>query len=257
MPAQAIPAYVVNLDRDTERLAFFAAQAERAGVVFERYQAVEGARLDPVAEGYCGEGADRVGRIGNLVTHRALWRQIAAEAAPWAAVFEDDVHLSPAVGAFLKSDEWLPADGDLVKFESNGRRCWVASRGVPAPQGRRLKRLFSTHLGAAGYLVSRRGAARLSEATARFSLVADQILFGRPEQRVIPVPLQIWPALCRQDKDLAVDLQQIDYEGSPPMKAGRRSSMRKADRLRLEASRTLLCARWLVQGAVKRVVPWQ
>jgi glycosyl transferase family 25 len=38
----AVPAYVINLDRSTDRLAFMHQQAERFGLPFERVPAIDG-----------------------------------------------------------------------------------------------------------------------------------------------------------------------------------------------------------------------
>jgi glycosyl transferase family 25 len=115
-------------------------------------------------------------------------------------VAEDDVHLSPDIGEFLSSPEWVPVGVELIKAETNLRRQELSRKVLAHPYGHELRQLRSNHYCSGGYFVSRDGAARLLAFTDRHVEQADVILFS-PELGILgetPV-LQITPALCLQD----------------------------------------------------------
>ena len=80
----------------------------------------------------------------------------------------------------LVEGDWLPEDADIVKFETTKRLVEVHGRRFYSSIGRHLGRLASRHMGAAGYIVTRRAAERLLESTERPPDAVDHALF-RPE----------------------------------------------------------------------------
>ena len=94
--------FVVNLERDRERLEDVRRQLDAAGVAFERFPAVDGAALSAeelrrVHRPFlwrCHVGAPaRAGEIGCALTHHGLWRRLVEEKLPAACVLEDDIIL--------------------------------------------------------------------------------------------------------------------------------------------------------------------
>jgi glycosyl transferase family 25 len=90
-------------------------------------------------------------------------------------------------------------DFDAVKFETIHDTVWLARRGVPAGD-RNLHRLGAEHLGAAAYMLSRRGALQLLATTRAFAEVIDHSIFGRcAVYGGKIVALQLVPAIAVQD----------------------------------------------------------
>jgi glycosyl transferase family 25 len=190
-------AVVINLDRSPERLEIFKAQAETLGIAFERLPAIDAAtireqrgRLTP-AEMACFD------------SHRLAWQLLVDSNEPWLAIFEDDVVLASSLATLLGSDDWIPTATDIVKLETFNALVSIAPDGVSV-RGCRLHKLLSTHLGAAGYIISRRWAAELLARTARYDEPVDWILFDLDtDASFAPHILQVIPAPCIQQQWIA------------------------------------------------------
>lgn len=198
-------AYVINLDRSSERLDAFAATADRAGVAFERVRAIDGQTLsraeqDAVLEDPASPYRLSAGEIACFLSHRLAWQTFLDTGARHAAIFEDDVQLSPAAGACLEAAaDWMPADADQVKLET----CWESvalDRAARAgPDGRVLRRIHSLHHGCGGYILTRQTAETLIAASQSFSVAVDHFQFD-PRSPMFGrlVTYQLDPALCVQ-----------------------------------------------------------
>ena len=99
--------YLINLDTDAARLAFQRGQFARFGLAFER---VEACRDDPASVArlrwWCATLRPRVsGEVGCVLSHVKVFRTMLERGETAAAVFEDDVVLSPRVVAALELAE--------------------------------------------------------------------------------------------------------------------------------------------------------
>ena len=200
--------YVINLDRSPQRLAVVSQQFDAAGVSFERISAVDGELLPPEKLAAITVSRPDYRRltpseVGCLLSHRAAWQLIAAGTDNFAAIFEDDILLAASAAHCLRDSSWVPANADLVKLEAYWQKVWVGRRRKSASADHSLSRLWSTHWGTAGYIVNRTCAARLVNATTKFSVTADDILFN-PRYAVLKdtVIYQINPAICVQRQSL-------------------------------------------------------
>ena len=199
---------VINLDRSTDRLAHVTAEFERAGMTFERVAAVDAlARPDlasmPVRKRPVSGTRLTDGEIACLLSHRTCWSAIAAGDDAYVAIFEDDVVLSEKTGQLLGDRRWIPADTDIVKLETFFHRTVVGLNQVSAGHGFSASRLYGVHLGSAGYIVSRKAAGALLEATQEIRFPVDHVLFN-PELETSSGKMvyQLWPALCAQEQFL-------------------------------------------------------
>ena len=177
----------------------------RAGVRFERIAGVDGTALSartldgfrrarPATEWLPGE-------IGCFLSHHEAWRRIASGEDDWAAVFEDDISVSPELGRLLAATDWIPGDADVIRLEANRAMRLSGGRAIPSVPRRRLFLARSGTSGAAGYLLSRRAAAELIEAPPALHTAADLFLF-KPKLSPVAKTLrryQVVPALCVQD----------------------------------------------------------
>lgn len=209
--------YVINLDRATERMARMQVLLEARGLPFRRIPAVDGRALpqETLAE-WSGRHADgslilSPGEIGILLSQREAWSLIAAEGVP-GIVFEDDIHLAKGAETLLANLAWLPADADLVKFETTGRKIAVSRRQQAIAPGIQLARLRSAHLGAAGYIVTPAAARRLLAVVRRIDRAVDHEIFDPVAPLFAELTIyQTIPALCIQDQ--FVRRQQLGLGG--------------------------------------------
>jgi len=198
-------ALLINLDRSPERLAHFAAQAQRCGLAFERLPAVDGRALG-AAEQQAAVAARfefqplNAGEIGLFMSHRRAWQRIVDSQQAYGAVFEDDAALALALPQALAALERLAPAGDVFKLETTGRAVVLdAAAQALGDCGCSLQRLRSWHGGTAAYVVSRAGAQRLLAATAPLADPVDQVMFN-PLSHVCAA-LAVWqvvPALAMQ-----------------------------------------------------------
>ena len=128
--------FVVNLDRDKERLETTRAMFASAGMDFERICGVD-ARAMTAAELHAAcprfrfylANARRVksGEIGCALSHRKAWATVAERNLPLAAVFEDDILVDMDV---LKRH--------LAAIETANDPAvptmWLMNRGLPKPK---------------------------------------------------------------------------------------------------------------------------
>lgn len=204
-----IKCYVINLDKDTERLAFMMKNFENVGVQAERFPAVDG-RLFPAEqfERFVSERPRKGkktwmrGQMGCFLSHYGVWQKIAESDARFGAVFEDDVYLSPALTPLLTEDQWLPDSVDLVRLDTSTNRLLLGRTAEICAAGRDFFSVQSTSWCAGGYIINRRTALQLLDLAPRHHHPADVLLYNY-EQSVITPKLKILqscPALVTQDK---------------------------------------------------------
>ena len=181
--------FVINLDRDSERLAHM--ERELEGTAFERFPAVDGAAVEGV------NGLTRF-EVACLASHQALWRRLLAGDEAQAVVLEDDVHLMPGFRALIADTRWVPRDAHAVKLDTYFQSVWLGP-AHEASGGRRVARLFSRHESSAAYLVTRAGAELYLRLTTPPRLPADYSIFPRNPRRLGLTSYQLAPAVAVQD----------------------------------------------------------
>lgn len=204
-----IKSYLINLDKDTERLVFMMNNFDRLGIPVERFPAVDG-RVFP-AEQFEHFVAERPrngtktwmrGQMGCFLSHYGVWQKIAASNARFAAVFEDDVYLSPVLSQLLANDEWLPDDVDLVRLDTSTNRLLLGKTAAINAGARNFYRVQSTSWCTGGYLINRRTAQQLLALAPSEHHPSDVILYNFEQSAIARrmVILQSSPALVTQDK---------------------------------------------------------
>lgn len=133
------------------------------------------------------------------LSHRKAWRHFLASGAERCLILEDDVLLSPQLPAFLRDAARMPPEVGLLRLETRfmrtrlgpGRRCHL--------RGFRVHELFSTHYGAAAYVMTRAFAVAAARDLVDFTEPVDHVLFGAAEVCFYPaIAHQLRPALCVQ-----------------------------------------------------------
>ena len=174
---------LINLERSPERLAEFTAEAERAGLAFERLPAVDGRALakDELAaliDPHFRFQPMGPGEAGVFLSHREAWRIAAKGPDRWTAVMEDDARLADDLPALLAAIEEIDPDAGIVRLETTLRKVVLDDESVALVPGRALHRMRSWHGGTAAYAIHHNAAADLIARSERMSDPLDQWLFN-------------------------------------------------------------------------------
>ena len=205
--------YVINLAEKTGRWSRMAGLLQ--GLPFYRIAAVDGKTV-PGPETNIRTFPRQLSRYNRacILSHRAAWEKFLAGPDRHACVLEDDVFLSPDFPKFIDNEDWIPAGCDLVKIETTQAFIWFIG-GRIACLDRRATRLRSLHLGAAGYIITRRGAEILLEMSKDvINRPIDRILFDKTARKRLQPIYQLLPALCIQGSHRSDGVTFPDMESS-------------------------------------------
>ena len=217
--------YVINLDRDAERMASIRANLGALGLPFERLPAVMGKDVpdweklvDLPAYGWRNRlDTPRAGEVGCYLSHLKAMETFLRTGAPWCVILEDDVEVLPACDEVLRSlaekDDW-----DLVKLFNFHTGMPVTKR--PLSGGHRLVAHLTRTTSSAAYVVNRRAAETLLKSMRPISEQVDHALdrpweTGLRTRGIRPMPVVLAP--------VAHTTSTIGYQdkkqGRPPGKA--------------------------------------
>lgn len=196
----AIPVFLVNLDRDADRLAHMSAEFARVGLGFERVPAVLGTALPDRLAGHllAPDGAIasdlKRGEVGCYGSHLVIHERIGREGlGPAVLVVEDDCRLPddlvPLLDALVAT---LPEGWDIVRLSNPAKRAVVPL--APLPGGRSLVRYSKIPNNTGAYLISPKGAAKFLAAPVPRRRAVDEDLrrpweFGLDTWGVEPAPI--------------------------------------------------------------------
>ena len=195
--------YVINLDRDAERMASIRANLERLGLPFERLPAVVGKEVpdwerlvDLPAYAWRNRlDTPRAGEVGCYLSHLKAMETFLRTDAPWCVILEDDVEVLPACAEVLRSlaekDDW-----DLVKLFNFHSGMPVTKRSLAG--GHRLVAHLTRTTSSAAYVVNRRAAATLLQSMRPISEQVDHALdrpweTGLRTRGIRPMPVVLAP----------------------------------------------------------------
>jgi glycosyl transferase family 25 len=206
-----IHSYLINLNQDTERLAFVASAFGALGIEYERIPAIDGRQFSETDYQAFMQQRPRHGKswlrgqMGCFLSHFAAWEKIARGNDRFCAVFEDDIHASADLGCIMNDDKWLPDDIDIVRMETSTNRVRLSASPVHGLGQRRVFTVGSTSWCAGAYLINRRAAQQLVALPSDQHEPADAMLYNFEDSilaRRFRI-LQFNPAPCTQDKHLA------------------------------------------------------
>jgi GR25 family glycosyltransferase involved in LPS biosynthesis len=158
--------FVINLDRNPERLAEIERQCAGFPVPPQRVAAVAGDVLPQTAAlRLTGDPAAPRGTLGCFLSHAAAWEQLLAGSADHALVLEDDALPLLSFPTRIGSLD-LPADWDVVwvnermqaAYDPDGVQAFSTTPAITAVRGFPV---WHDAVGCDGYLISRGGAAKL------------------------------------------------------------------------------------------------
>ena len=253
MPA---PVYVINLDRCPDRLQIISANLDRIGLPFARIGAIDGQTLgdDPacrrMSPGHVGCARSHYKAHSAFLDTDAAAALILDTDAAAALILEDDVEVAETVPRIVQFLDRWPEGHGLVKLDStfrDYRRIWLGRTVGFTPDGRALRPILHSHLGAYGYMIDRKTARAVMEVAPDTPLPIDHMLFNLMNsafaRRVRP--LQTMPAAVRH---LPYDIVG-SYTGSSRVDGKKRWKPGRLSRARYKAA-------WLWQrlaGKVRRL----
>jgi glycosyl transferase, family 25 len=200
-----VRAFLINLDRCTERLAWIADQFAFLGIAFERIPAVDGSAMSSTArEAFTRERPSTdwlPGQIGCFLSHLHAWQLAANGSDQIISIFEDDIHISDDIREFMLSSEWFPNNADIVRFETT-RQGVILEAPSRTVLGRKICEVRSEIWGAGGYCIRKSTAAFLINTPPTHHLPVDSFLFNKSTSASAQAlrTHQVVPALCIQDK---------------------------------------------------------
>lgn len=196
-------AFVINLDRSTDRMAVMAQQCEALGVPYQRFPAVDGAKVSPhdlerlatpMCRTFCTPSM-----IGCALSHMNLWRLVVDRGYERVLVIEDDARLVPDFQRGLRDAlRTVPSDFDVLLLGcfmlcnkdknyaplNHFARLFVERRKDDRAWGSVFvpERFAGTHC----YVISRKGAAKLLRLLPRVRGHIDMFM-DQPEVRLYAV----------------------------------------------------------------------
>jgi glycosyl transferase family 25 len=195
--------YVINLDRDAERMASIRANLDTLGLPFERLPAVMGKdvpeweKLVDLRTYAWRNRLDmpRAGEIGCTLSHLKAMETFLRTDAPWCVILEDDVEVLPTCAEVLRSltekDDW-----DLVKLFNFHAGLPVRKRALAG--GHKLVVHLTRTTSSAAYVVNRRAAETLLRSMRPITEQVDHALdrpweTGLRTRGIRPMPVILAP----------------------------------------------------------------
>lgn len=204
--------FLVNLDRQEDRLAYMWDCLERLGLAdaTERFPAIDATKVT-VQSGFqrkasSGYFALSPSEVAIWATHRAIWQMIVDQQLPQAIILEDDLVFWPGFKDAVAELAAHARDFDAIKLD--GIR-FLQRFGKPRAMGTlSVRRIHHESPSTAAYMISLEGAKRLLAEFETYHTQVDlQIFSPRPGWRM----LQLYPAIAVQ----GMFLREADREGLP------------------------------------------
>ncbi len=155
--------YLVNLDRDTDRLAHMADQLSKHGLEFERVSACLGLAVpDDIKPFFLNEdgaidSAMNAGEVGCYATHLRICQMLLAqEDSDFACVMEDDLDLHGNFLPLLANLDQLPDGWDIVRLSNPSKSAFVTEKNLGSAG--QLVRYWRVPNNTGCYLISKAGA---------------------------------------------------------------------------------------------------
>jgi glycosyl transferase, family 25 len=251
-----IPAFVINLDRRPDRLAFMAPQLDALGVPWHRISALDAKTASDAA--IATEVMLTGHRIGMgrgsqccAVTNFDIFRRIVAEGIPAALIVQDDVALSPDLAPLLEADDWIPEGIGLIQLEHTGRSGSTRLVGpalgpLPVP-GHSLRQLHSRTGGAGAFIVTQRAAQIILRDKPVLDAPIDHFLFSpnvSPVYDRLGVALMMPAMAVQRTETLSSDIISERSRRPKSMGASLRRLWSEVNRTPQQVAAMIKGARW-------------
>lgn len=249
-----VKTYLINLDRQPDRLAAVSAALDAQGADWVRFAALDGKNM---SDADLDRLVAKVGPIPRMTrgaraltaTQFAIFRDLVDSGNSHALVLEDDVEISPRLFKILPQ---LLEDQEIDVLNINRqttrrprKKLVVGAQTFEARDGFEMRALYGIHYGTAGYVISRSAAAEVLRAHPFPDMPIDHILFN-PNVSKIFQTLRVWqlfPALTRPRPEVVSSIQLAEV-------AGARSFRNRLKRFRTELGNVPRLLVLLVLGRV-------
>lgn len=203
--------FLINLDRNPNRLAHCVKAFSDVSLTFERVPAVDGKILDNIfiesIEFNKSWPNPNNSEIGCFMSHRICWEKLVDSEDGYAAIFEDDIFLSEDSYKYLRDCSWIPKDVGLLRLETYNTRGYFHRWWKKLVLDRMIWKCQSFQPGTGGYIISREVANQLLSTNKNYiPAPIDHFLFDPKCSAVAQVDAyQLVPALCIQEAVLSPD----------------------------------------------------
>ena len=195
-------AFVINLDKNPERLAFMQEQFRRFGMDVERFPAVYGKALTPeelrrdhsrIRSYIAFQKRMEPPKVAVALSHSGVYQTIIDRDLPYALVLEDDVVIDAGFSeALQRAEKFLdPTRPQVVAFNGYG----LENADTCVPEIREVSRMWC----ADAYVITRPAAERIRHANYPVLTSADS--FKRYHRRHGVELYRVLPATVRQDNE--------------------------------------------------------
>ena len=164
--AQAIPIFLINLDRSTDRLMRIRSQLNALELPFERIAGIDGTKglpdwaRDQFMDGAAIRAGLSAGEVGCYTSHLVIFSKMAERKLDTAIVLEDDAVLSDDFEQITREVLGAVPEGwDCIHLSTDFKRPPFPI--APLGSDRHLVRYLRQPNNSAAYIVSRAGAAKL------------------------------------------------------------------------------------------------
>lgn len=171
--------FLINLDRDQDRLSRMSGEAARVGIPFKRFPAMEGHRLEPPlrAQFFAGdvmhERALIPGEVGCYASHLLVNQLLLdSETDDCALVIEDDVCLADDLPSVIDAVRRLDRRWDIIRLSNRPKAVVLPVADLGG--GRELVRFWTVPNGTGAYLMSKAGAAKFAAVHRKRTLPVDE-----------------------------------------------------------------------------------
>ncbi|MBV8592286.1 MAG: glycosyltransferase family 25 protein, partial [Acetobacteraceae bacterium] len=211
----AIPIFVINLQRDTERRRHMEQQLEGLGLKAEFITAVDGRTLSQRERAACDRARSRrvYGRemteneVGCYLSHHRLYERMIRERIETALIMEDDVRVDQNFPRILDELLFCPfTDWLVIRLDSKRTQVvdppsakFAGTRVADISGAAGLYRLRTRVLGVGAYLIKHEGAVRMLAYGRRIFMPIDQTLDRYWENGILPYVVRPLPVQQRED----------------------------------------------------------
>jgi glycosyl transferase, family 25 len=249
--------YLINLDKDVQRLRWMDQQLSAHKLPYLRISAVNGAEIpfDP-HRSHLGTG-----ELGCLLSHAYAWRLITRAQDEHGLVLEDDIHVCPDFGDLIRSMSLDPKEFCIHKLETFYANVTLERQPAYAVRNRRAYKLQTNHGGTGAYIINKQTASQLLNYIHLFDEAIDIELFDPARRTIKNLTIYQWvPALCIQDflleesenrRSLASNIG-IDRSDVRLYSVERSQKLKIVLKSRLRTVYTKLYSAWLFQSGQMR-----
>ena len=233
--------FVISLQSATERREHINNEFGKHNVNFEFFDALTPDTAESYAQSLglnLDDASLTPGELACMMSHVAIWKKAIDNHIPYVTIFEDDVFLGVDAEALLNSTDWIKPNWHIIKIEAFAKKALLSNKKNLILSGKRqVRQLMGKNLGAAGYILSTKGAKHYFEFLSNSHLQPiDEIIFDSFIDNNIKPVYQLTPAICAQEMILKEQKQNLilpsslEKERKQRMKAEKKKGLAKFKR---------------------------